>query len=131
MATTISIQGILLRFIVAIALVTLTWNPGEYNFYRWAMANWVELKPVIVFVGLGVVGCLDCFPAGDNTVPRTHWHHIGVGSGGIHPMAHLGLRACRPGKSHDPVLGRFDSSLGDPCRRDVMVPFAPTNGWAN
>ena len=52
MATSISIQGILVRFIVAIALVTLTWNPGEYNFYRWAMANWVELKPVIVFVGL-------------------------------------------------------------------------------
>ena len=52
MAWTISAQGILVRFIVAVALVTLTWNPGDLNFYDWALANWAELKPVIVFVGL-------------------------------------------------------------------------------
>ena len=52
MAISISFQGIVVRFIVAIGLVTLTWNPSDYNFYQWAMANWVDMKPVIVFVGL-------------------------------------------------------------------------------
>ena len=52
MAQKISALGIVVRFIVAVALVTLTWNPSDINFFDWAIANWAELKPVIVFVGL-------------------------------------------------------------------------------
>lgn len=44
--------GVAVRFIVAAALVCLTWNPTAYNYTRWAMANWADLAAVIVFVGL-------------------------------------------------------------------------------
>ena len=41
-----------MRFTIALGLVFLTWNPTRFNYYRWAMANWSELAPVVFFVGL-------------------------------------------------------------------------------
>lgn len=48
----ISTSGLGLRFITALLLVCLTWNPTRFNYVRWAMANWPELAPVVFFVGL-------------------------------------------------------------------------------
>lgn len=48
----ISTSGLGLRFITALLLVCLTWNPTRFNYVRWAMANWSELAPVVFFVGL-------------------------------------------------------------------------------
>ena len=48
----ISASGLGIRFTIALALVCLTWNPTRFNYYRWAMANWSELAPVVFFVGL-------------------------------------------------------------------------------
>jgi len=48
----ISTSGLGLRFITAVLLVCLTWNPTRFNYVRWAMANWSELAPVVFFVGL-------------------------------------------------------------------------------
>ena len=48
----ISASGLGVRFTIALGLVCLTWNPTRFNFIRWAQANWSELMPVIVFVGL-------------------------------------------------------------------------------
>ena len=48
----ISTSGLGLRFITALLLVCLTWNPTRFNYVRWAMENWSELAPVVFFVGL-------------------------------------------------------------------------------
>lgn len=49
---TISFGGIATRFLIALALVSLTWNPTRYNYYEWAVAQWSALTPIIVFVGI-------------------------------------------------------------------------------
>lgn len=51
----ITMKGIGIRYIVAFALVALSWNPSKYNFYRWAQHNWTELTPVVLFVGLALI----------------------------------------------------------------------------
>jgi hypothetical protein len=48
----ISLGGIGWRFLIAFALVCLTWNPTRYNYYEWAVAQWSALMPVVVFVGI-------------------------------------------------------------------------------
>jgi hypothetical protein len=40
------------RMVLAFSLVSLTWNPSAYNYYRWAAAQWSAMTPVVVFVGL-------------------------------------------------------------------------------
>jgi hypothetical protein len=37
---------------MAFALVAFTWNPTRYNYIEWAMAQWDNLAPLIVFSGL-------------------------------------------------------------------------------
>jgi hypothetical protein len=49
---TISTTGVGLRFLFAFALVCLTWNPSRYNYVEWALAQWSNLAPLVVFVGL-------------------------------------------------------------------------------
>jgi Family of unknown function (DUF6524) len=49
---TISFEGIGTRFLFAFALVCLTWNPSRYNYVEWALAQWQNLAPLVVFVGL-------------------------------------------------------------------------------
>ena len=49
---TITVQGVAGRFVFAFALVCLTWNPSRYNYVDWALAQWQNLAPLVVFVGL-------------------------------------------------------------------------------
>jgi uncharacterized protein DUF6524 len=51
----ISFGGILVRFLVAFALVALTWNPTRYNYFQWAMAQWSNIMPLVVFVGVALL----------------------------------------------------------------------------
>jgi hypothetical protein len=48
----ISAGGIFSRFLIAFAMVALTWNPTPYNYVRWAINNWADLKPVVFLFGL-------------------------------------------------------------------------------
>jgi hypothetical protein len=48
----ISFSGIIVRFVVALALVILSWNPSEYSYYHWATANLPDNAPFILFSGL-------------------------------------------------------------------------------
>ena len=51
----ITLQGLLGRFVIALALVYLTWNPSPVNYVRWAMNQWSELGPFVLFVGLALI----------------------------------------------------------------------------
>lgn len=42
------------RFLFAFAMVCLTWNPTRFNYVAWALAQWENLSPIIVFVGLAL-----------------------------------------------------------------------------
>ncbi len=48
----LSWTGVIVRFVIAFALVALTWNPSPYNFIRWALNNWNEAAPYVLFSGL-------------------------------------------------------------------------------
>lgn len=52
---TITFGGIATRFLIALALVSLTWNPTRYNYYEWAVAQWSALTPIVVFVGIALL----------------------------------------------------------------------------
>jgi hypothetical protein len=45
-------KGVGARFLIAFLLVCVTWNPTRYNYVQWAMAQWTNLMPLVVFVGL-------------------------------------------------------------------------------
>lgn len=51
----ISLKGIGTRFVIAFAIVCFTWNPSRFNFTRWALNNWSELAPLVLFCGLALV----------------------------------------------------------------------------
>lgn len=45
-------QGIATRFVIAFLMVCLTWNPTRFSYTRWAVNNWQDLAPLVLFVGL-------------------------------------------------------------------------------
>jgi hypothetical protein len=45
-------MGILLRWLGAFVLLALTYNPTEWNFTRWAEANWSSQMPLTLLMGL-------------------------------------------------------------------------------
>jgi len=45
-------MGILLRWIGALVLVVVTFNPTPWNYFRWVEANWAAQTPLAVFLGL-------------------------------------------------------------------------------
>lgn len=45
-------MGFLLRWGFAFVLLALTFNPTQWNYIRWARANWGEDTPLIVLFGL-------------------------------------------------------------------------------
>lgn len=51
-APTIGMSGVGLRFVFALALVCLTWNPTRYNYAEWALAQWRDMGPLVAFSGL-------------------------------------------------------------------------------
>lgn len=50
--TTITWQGILLRFLFAAILVFSTYNPEQYNYVEWAIKPLPEVTPFRIFVGI-------------------------------------------------------------------------------
>jgi hypothetical protein len=51
----ITLTGIGVRFLIAFALVCVTWNPTRYNYYEWALAQWATIPPLVVFVGIVLI----------------------------------------------------------------------------
>lgn len=49
---TLTWSGVFIRFVIAFGLVALTWNPSPYNYIRWALNNYRELAPYVMFSGL-------------------------------------------------------------------------------
>jgi hypothetical protein len=45
-------MGILLRCIGAFVLLAATYNPTQWNFTRWAQANWESQMPLVLLLGL-------------------------------------------------------------------------------
>jgi hypothetical protein len=45
-------MGILLRWIGAFALLSVTYNPTPYNYIRWATDNFAASTPLVLLVGL-------------------------------------------------------------------------------
>ena len=45
-------MGFLIRWVSAFVLLTLTFNPTEMNYVRWATANWQDQMPIAVLGGL-------------------------------------------------------------------------------
>lgn len=41
-----------MRFLFALALVCLTWNPTRYNYVEWALARYRDLGPLVAFAGV-------------------------------------------------------------------------------
>ncbi|HVY67234.1 MAG TPA: DUF6524 family protein [Gammaproteobacteria bacterium] len=53
MATnTIGMGGIGLRFLFALALVCLTWNPTRFNYVEWTLAQYKTVGPLVAFAGI-------------------------------------------------------------------------------
>jgi Family of unknown function (DUF6524) len=48
----ITLRGIGTRFLIALALVCVTWNPTRFNYYDWALAQWSNIMPIVVLVGI-------------------------------------------------------------------------------
>jgi len=51
----ITLGGIATRFLFAFGLVVLTWNPSPVNFIRWALNQWSNMTPVVLFVALALL----------------------------------------------------------------------------
>ncbi|MEQ9041623.1 MAG: DUF6524 family protein [Silicimonas sp.] len=45
-------MGFLIRWIAAFFLLALTFNPTDWNYTRWATANWQDQTPLAVLGGL-------------------------------------------------------------------------------
>ena len=45
-------MGFLIRWLFAFVLLAATYNPTQWNFVRWAMANYTDMLSVTVLVGL-------------------------------------------------------------------------------
>lgn len=45
-------MGIILRWLGAFILLAVTFNPTQYNFVRWAQANWQSQMPFTLLLGL-------------------------------------------------------------------------------
>jgi hypothetical protein len=50
--SSITMGGIGLRFLFALALVCLTWNPSRYNYVEWALVQYRALGPLVAFSGI-------------------------------------------------------------------------------
>jgi hypothetical protein len=48
----IGMGGVALRFVFALALVCLTWNPTRYNYVAWALERWRDTGPLVAFAGI-------------------------------------------------------------------------------
>ncbi len=53
----ISLAGIGTRFVIALFLVLVTWNPTGFSYLEWALNNWSIYPPLVVFFGLVLIVC--------------------------------------------------------------------------
>ncbi len=44
--------GFLIRWFFAFVLLAASYNPTDWNFYRWALANWETQLPLTILFGL-------------------------------------------------------------------------------
>lgn len=51
----LSIQGFLLRFIFALILVLITYNPSGHSYYHWVLETLPAVTPYIVLAGLALL----------------------------------------------------------------------------
>lgn len=51
----IGLSGVGFRFLFALGLVCLTWNPSRFNYIAWAEAQWGNLAPLVLFVGIALL----------------------------------------------------------------------------
>ena len=71
-------MGFLLRWLAAFALLAATYNPTEWSYVRWALANWSEQTPMVVLLGLVHRLVLP------SLYHLSHWHSL-------HPLHWLSL----------------------------------------
>ncbi len=48
----LSALGVFLRFVFALLLVLLTYNPSGYSFFHWAYDSWNQITPYLAIAGL-------------------------------------------------------------------------------
>jgi len=48
----ITASGIGTRYLIAFAMVAVTWNPTPFSYTRWAMNQWDNMIPVVLLFGL-------------------------------------------------------------------------------
>jgi len=51
----ISVQGFLLRFLFALLLVMLTYNPSEYSYFHWFKESFSNFSPLLGLAGISLI----------------------------------------------------------------------------
>ena len=51
----ITVQGFLLRFLFALLLVMLTYNPSEYSYFHWLKNNFSSFDPLLALAGISLI----------------------------------------------------------------------------
>ena len=51
----ITVQGFLLRFLFALLLVMLTYNPSEYSYFHWLQNNFSNFDPLLGIAGISLI----------------------------------------------------------------------------
>ena len=51
----ITVQGFLLRFMFALLLVMLTYNPSEYSYFHWVRDNFSNFDPLLGLAGISLI----------------------------------------------------------------------------
>ena len=51
----ITVQGFLLRFLFALLLVMLTYNPSEYSYFHWLKNNFSNFDPLLALAGISLI----------------------------------------------------------------------------
>ncbi len=51
----ITVQGFLLRFLFALLLVMLTYNPSEYSYFHWLRNNFSNFSPLLGLAGISLI----------------------------------------------------------------------------
>jgi len=52
---TLTFQGFLIRFLFALLLVMLTYNPSGYSYAHWLQNNMSSISPLLVLAGISLV----------------------------------------------------------------------------
>jgi len=48
----LSASGVVVRFIFALLLVLLSYNPSGYSYFHWAYTSWHHITPYVVIAGI-------------------------------------------------------------------------------